>query len=175
MTTGIFRNIAGRPRIRITGACFQKGTAVTTDINWNSPGNGFERKNPGVDLGLLVLRVGVAAFMMFAHGADKLVNFGDKVATFPDPLGLGATASLILAVFAEFFCSLAIGFGFLTRLATIPPIITMLVAALVVHGADPFPNKELALIYFVSYLVILIAGPGRLSIDRMVLKRNREA
>lgn len=110
--------------------------------------------------------------MMFAHGADKLVNFGDTVTQFPDPLGLGATASLVLVVFAEFFCSIAIGFGFLTRLASIPPIITMLIAALVIHAPDPWPRKELAVAYLLIYLVILISGPGKYSIDRRIFQKN---
>jgi len=110
--------------------------------------------------------------MMFAHGADKLVNFGDNVLQFPNPLGLGATASLVLVVFAEFFCSIAIGFGFLTRLATIPPIITMLIAAFVVHAPDPWPRKELAVVYLLLYIVILIAGPGKHSIDQRIFQKN---
>ena len=144
-------------------------------IGHSRAGTNSLKNNKYSDIGLLTLRVGVAAFMMFAHGADKLVNFSANVAHFPDPLGFGATLSLVLAVFAEFFCSLAIGFGFLTRIATIPPIITMLVAAFVVHGADPWSKQELALVYFLAYLTILIAGPGRCSIDRLVLRKNGDS
>ncbi|UCD65201.1 MAG: DoxX family protein [Candidatus Zixiibacteriota bacterium] len=110
--------------------------------------------------------------MLFGHGADKLVNFGEKALQFPDPLGLGATASLALVVLAEFFCSLAIGFGFLTRLATVPPIITMLVAAFIVHADDGWASQERALLFFFIYLTILIAGPGRFSIDRMIFRKG---
>jgi len=133
---------------------------------------GIGQKNGRADIGLLILRIGVAALMMFAHGADKFVNFSDTAAQFPDPIGLGATFSLVLVVFAEFFCSIAIGFGFLTRLATIPPIITMLIAALIIHAPDPWPRKELAVAYLLIYLVILIAGPGKHSIDRRIFQKN---
>lgn len=136
---------------------------------------GAGQKNGRADIGLLVLRVGVAALMMFAHGADKLVNFGDKVLQFPDPLGLGATVSLVLVVFAEFFCSIAIGFGFLARLATIPPIVTMLIAAFVVHAPDPWPRKELAVAYLLIYIVILIAGPGKHSIDQRIFSKDGDS
>ena len=110
--------------------------------------------------------------MLFGHGADKLVNFADKVTQFPDPLGFGATASLVLAIFAEFFCSLALMFGFLTRLATIPLLFTMLVAAFVVHGGDPWASQERTLLFFLAYLTILIAGPGRFSIDRVIFHKS---
>ncbi|MEW6411230.1 MAG: DoxX family protein [Candidatus Zixiibacteriota bacterium] len=136
--------------------------------SWNANGAGGNgQRNIRTDIGLLVLRIGVSAFMLFAHGADKLVNFSKYAAQFPDPLGLGSTVTLILAVFAEFFCSLAIGFGFLTRLAAIPPAITMLVAAFIIHSADPWAKQEFALLYFIVYLTILVAGPGYYSIDRL--------
>ncbi len=139
---------------------------------WKYPSAGLGTKNGHADIGLLVLRVSVSAFMAFGHGAEKLVNFGERAINFPDPLGIGPVASLVLVVFAEFFCSLAVAFGFLTRLATIPLIINMLVAAFVIHGNDPWARQEFALMYFLIYLGILIAGPGRYSIDRMVFRKN---
>jgi putative oxidoreductase len=151
-----------------------KGVVLSRRIHWRGTGTNSAQKNEYPDICLLTLRVGLAAFMMFGHGADKLVSFGDKVAAFPDPLGFGATTSLILVVFAEFFCSLAIAFGFLTRLATIPPIITMLVAAFIIHAADPWANQELAFLYLLLYVTVLFAGPGRFSIDRMVFRANGE-
>lgn len=145
---------------------------MTRRTSWKRSTIGLEDTDHRVDIGLLVLRVGVSSFMLFGHGAEKLVNFGQRAASFPDPLGVGSTASLVLVVFAEFFCSLAIAFGFLTRLAAIPLIINMLVAALVIHAGDPWAKQEFALMYFLIYLGILIAGPGRCSIDRMVLRAN---
>ena len=145
---------------------------MSSRINWKRSGNFSEQQNGRADIGLLILRVSVAALMLFGHGADKLVNFGDIVLNFPDPLGIGSVLTLGLAVFAEFFCSLAIGFGILTRLATIPPMITMLVAAFVVNADGPWARQELAFVYFLVYLVILIAGPGKYSIDRKVVQRN---
>ena len=41
----------------------------------------------------------------------------------------------------------------------------MLVAAFIIHGADPLGDKEHALLFGVGYLVIMILGPGRISID----------
>jgi putative oxidoreductase len=84
---------------------------------------------------------------------------------FADPFGLGVTLSLFLVVFAEFFCSILIGFGIGTRLATLPLIITMFVAAFIAHGPDPFGKKELALLYLVIYIFLLVAGSGKYSVD----------
>ena len=111
--------------------------------------------------------------MLFGHGWGKLAGFGEFAPQFADPFGLGPTATLALAVFAEFFCSLAIIFGIFTRLSTIPLIITMLTAVFIIHGADPFQKQELGLIYLMAYLAIFIAGPGRYSLDAMITGKKR--
>jgi len=116
------------------------------------------------DIGLAILRIG-AAMMMLVHGYGKLqmlIN-GDE---FANPIGLGATPSLFLTVVGEFVCPILIIIGLKTRLATIPTIITMAVAAFVVHGADPFQKKELAIIYLLIFTVIALVGPGKFSIDK---------
>ncbi|REG91994.1 DoxX family protein [Algoriphagus antarcticus] len=117
------------------------------------------------DIGLLILRVGAGA-MILTHGFPKLMRFFvDEPIKFMDFMGLGSVISLSLAVFAEFVCAILIMIGFKTRLATIPLVITMLTAALVVHAADPFGRKELPLLYFLVFLSILIFGAGKFSID----------
>ncbi|QCX00017.1 DoxX family protein [Aggregatimonas sangjinii] len=116
------------------------------------------------DIGLAILRVGISA-MMLVHGYGKLqmlIN-GEE---FGNPIGIGATPSLFLTVIGEFVCPLLIIIGLKTRLAAIPAAITMAVAAFIVHGADPFQKKELALLYFVVFVVIALTGPGKFSIDK---------
>ena len=119
-----------------------------------------------IDWGLLALRVGFGALMIFGHGWGKLAHFGDYAAKFADPLRVGVTTSLALTVFAEFFCSLAVALGLFTRLAAMPLIVTMLVAAFVINADAPWGDKELAVLYLVPYITLLFAGPGRISLDR---------
>jgi putative oxidoreductase len=121
-----------------------------------------------IDLVLLIVRISIASLML-VHGIPKLINLvsGDPI-IFPDVLGMGPELSLTLAVFAEVFCSILILVGFGTRLAAIPLSITMLVAALLIHSSDPFSVKELSLHYLLVYVVLLIMGSGRFSIDRLL-------
>ena len=119
-------------------------------------------------LGLLVLRIVVSA-MMLTHGLNKLSNFSTVSPNF-DPIGIGGPLSLSLVIFAEVFCSIALILGLFTRLATIPLIVAMCVAALVFHAGHPFVAKELSLLYLTFYVVILLIGPGRYSIDRLLWK-----
>lgn len=133
--------------------------------------------NPGsyaknIDLSLLILRIAGGALML-THGIGKIAPlFGSDPIQFPDPIGLGATTSLALTVFAEVLCAALLILGLATRFAAIPLLITMLVAVFVVHIADPFANQELPLLYASIYLVILIAGAGKFSIDNMVFNKQ---
>lgn len=124
--------------------------------------NKSEMKN---DLSLLMIRVFIGGMMLFSHGLPKLMSYSEKANMFPDPIGVGPQMSLVLAIFAEFFCSIAIILGLFTRLATLPLITTMLVAVVIVHGADPWMKKEFGLLYLIFFLVLLISGPGRWSVD----------
>ncbi len=56
--------------------------------------------------------------------------------------------------------------GFKTRLAAIPVIITMAVAAFIVHAADPLGTKEMAILYLIAFTVIALLGAGKYSVDR---------
>ena len=127
-----------------------------------------------IDLALLVLRIWFGLEMAFAHGLPKLMKIVNGDFQFADPIGVGPTLSLVLAVFAEFVCGILIALGFFTRLATIPYLITMLVAAFIVHLDDGWGKIAVPLHYAVAAIVLLIAGPGRLSLDhRMFVEKIR--
>ena len=116
--------------------------------------------------GLLVLRVGLSALML-THGIPKLMNLFQGDMSFGDPLGIGSTLSFILVVFAEAICPILIILGLRTRLAAIPVIITMAVAAFIVHGDDPFSSMEKALIYLVGFTAIALMGGGKYTIKQL--------
>lgn len=124
---------------------------------------------------ILLVRIMVAVFML-THGWPKLNKFlaGGEI-QFGDPIGIGAAPSLVLAVFAEFLCSIFIGLGLGTRLAAIPLIVTMAVAAFISHGADPFGRKELALMYLLVYIFLFVTGSGKFSIDYFLMRKNRNS
>ncbi|MBT8272713.1 MAG: DoxX family protein [Bacteroidia bacterium] len=117
------------------------------------------------DLGLLILRVG-ASLMMLTHGIGKVQDLFTNPTDFADPIGLGATISLVLTVIGEFVAPIFIIIGYKTKIAAIPTLITMLVAAFVYHYNDPFDSKEKAMLYALCFLVIAITGPGKYAIDK---------
>jgi putative oxidoreductase len=124
-----------------------------------------------INFGLLFLRVTSGIFML-THGVGKLTKLieGGTI-KFANPIGIGPEASLVLAVFAEFFCSIFIILGIATRISAIPLIITMLVAGFISHAGDPFAVKEKAFLFFVIFVFIAIAGAGKYSIDNFIYKK----
>ncbi len=119
------------------------------------------------DIALLMIRLGFGGMMLFSHGLPKLLNFSEKSATFFDPIGLGSPVALSLAIFAEVFCSAGVMLGVMTRWAAIPLVITMLVAAGLVHADDPWSKKEFPLLFAMAFSALMVSGGGALSIDRM--------
>jgi putative oxidoreductase len=105
--------------------------------------------------------------MFFLHGLDKMMNFSQLSLNYPSVFGLGSYTTLMVAVFCEFCCSLFLIAGLLTRIITIPMIISMAVAFFDVHDAM-MPEGELSLIYLVAFFILFLVGPGRFSIDYLL-------
>jgi putative oxidoreductase len=121
------------------------------------------------EIGLLILRVGLGGLML-THGWGKLQKLVAGDVSFANPIGIGEVPSLILAVVAEFLCAVLVILGVKTRWTAIPLVITMAVAAFVVHAGDPFGRKELALLYLVGFLGLVFTGGGTLSVDGVLAK-----
>ncbi len=128
--------------------------------------------NSATDWASLVLRV-TLGLLMLNHGYPKLMNLisGEEI-KFADPILIGMSASLALAVFAEFFCSILIVLGLWTRLALIPLMVTMIIVVSIIHVNDPIAKKELALLYLLPYIALFLLGSGRFSMDAF-LNKNR--
>lgn len=117
----------------------------------------------GFSLFLLAMRV-LFGILLLSHGLAKLFDFQQMLFSFPDPLGVGSQFSLLLVIFAELCCSVAVIIGLLYRLALIPMIVTMAVAFFAVHQGH-LAGGELALSNLIIYLLLFAAGPGRYSAD----------
>lgn len=117
------------------------------------------------DIGLALLRIAPST-MMLTHGIPKFQKIINGNFEFGDPLGIGAAPSLFLAVIGEVICPILIIIGFKTRWMAVPPAITMAVAFFVHHAADDFGTKEKAFLYLAFFMVIILLGPGRYSMDR---------
>lgn len=104
--------------------------------------------------------------MVALHGWGKLTRFPEVVADFPDPLGWGRHATLVITIIVELLCGILLMAGILTRLMAGILMGFMLAILFQVHGGDlAKPGAELALIYALGFGVPLLAGGGRFSAD----------
>ncbi|WP_419867853.1 DoxX family protein [Chryseobacterium sp. CT-SW4] len=125
------------------------------------------------DIIILAVRLFIG-FAMLSHGFPKLQMLleGGEI-KFMDFLGMGPKVSLILTVFAEFVCSIFLILGLFTRISLGILIFTMVIAAFVAHGADPFEKKEMSLLYLSVYLLLMAFGAGKIAVDHLIEKRRR--
>lgn len=124
------------------------------------------------DWGLLVLRVFAGLALALAHGIGKIppsAGFVEGVAGmgFPAPLAFAWAAGL-----AESAGGLLLALGLFTRPAAFFILVNMLVASFLMQAGDPFLERELALLYAFVALFYMLAGPGRLSVDRLRAGRS---
>lgn len=125
-----------------------------------------------VDWLLLALRI-VFGGLLLIHGVQKILSYDSLATTFPDPIGLGSRLSLQLAIFAEALCSLAVISGLFFRLAIIPILVTMCVAAFFALKGAPWVQRELPVSYLIVFVILWIAGPGRFSIDSVIVNLGK--
>jgi len=119
-----------------------------------------------IDLGLLVLRVGLAA-MLLNHGIPKFLEFlGGNMAVAGDPIGIGGLITTLLVILAEIIAPVLIIIGLKTRMAALLVMVLMAMAVFVVHADDPFGVKEKALLYLVGFTAIALMGAGKISVDK---------
>ena len=123
------------------------------------------------DLGLLILRVGIGAFLM-THGVPKLLA-GPKMWE-----GLGGSMGMFgihflptfwgfMAAAAEGIGGLLLVLGLFFRPATLLVLFTMFVAAYShLSKGDPLSKAELSIVFGIAALSLFIMGPGRYSIDK---------
>jgi putative oxidoreductase len=114
-----------------------------------------------------LMRITFGGLMLVDHGFQKLTKYPSLQSKFSDPFQIGSDWSLILVIFAEVFCSMLIIAGLFTRLAAIPLVIAMGIAFFIAHNHDVKEGEKAAL-FLVGFLAILLVGPGRASLDRMM-------
>ncbi len=139
-----------------------------------------------VDTGLLIIRILIGASMAFLHGYGKLTGGPEmwaKVGGAMSNFGITFAPAFwgFLAMFAEFFCSLAIMLGIFFRPAAALLIITMIVAA-VNHLSLPADNPRggisgasHALEFMAVYIGLFLTGPGKYRLSALWKRSDKNA
>jgi len=128
------------------------------------------------DISLLILRVTTGLLMFFGHGLNKLTagtaRWEKLGHAFTDLIGLDSFHIFFgfLASLSESIGALLVAFGLVTRFSSFFLFFTMAIASLKHLLKDDF--SELALIYALICLVIMISGSGKYSLDYYLFKKN---
>ena len=125
----------------------------------------------GVEVALLLVRLVVGIAFMY-HGYGKIQH----PMTWMGPQSTYPGIFQALSAISEFIGGAALALGLLTRIAAFGIICNMSVAVHLhmVKLGDPFVNAtgggsyELALVYLVIGVLFLFAGPGRISLDKLI-------
>lgn len=119
-----------------------------------------------VDFGLLILRLVSGGAMFWLHGKDKFTAWSKLKLKFSDII-VNSEISLGLTIFAELVCAGLLILGLFGRFAALILAITMGVAFFKVHKMklSGEGSGELALLYLMAYVALVLAGPGKFSVD----------
>ncbi len=119
------------------------------------------------DLARLLLRIWAAGMIVYLHGWMKIGMLSAETVQFYDPFGLGPRVSVGMAVTSEVICALLLVIGLATRWAALVLVLSLTTTFVVAHGArlSGQGSGELPFLYLGCFLVILLIGPGRYSVD----------
>lgn len=137
-------------------------------------------------LGLAALRMMIGLMMLIGHGIPKIKNYATLKDFFyvPDffPLNqMTPAVSLMACIGAEVAAAALLVVGLATRPAAFVLGFCMVVAAFGVMGASPWfqssptlvETKEIALLYLVPMLAIILSGAGGYSLDAALHTDNK--
>lgn len=143
--------------------------------------------NPRLDVGLLILRIGLGSILLI-YGCQKMLGlFGGHgyAATISAFTGMGIPAALVhLSIAAEFFGSLGLILGFLTPVAAFGVMCNMAVATFMNARRDGAlaaafqgdPAKMSSVFFptalFFMALTLLILGGGRYTLDAKFFRKK---
>lgn len=137
----------------------------------------FLSVNPyGIDM-LSIIRA-FAGVLILLHGKvvfDSQIMNG-MAESMSKEMGMPFPALMAyLAKGSEFFGGLLFALGFLTRVVSIPLIITMVVAAFVAHHGQITGDGEHAFLFLLIFAAFFLIGSGKWSVDYLLksLKKKK--
>lgn len=125
------------------------------------------------DLSMLLFRIVISLQLMIAHGLKKIGAGVAEAEKVPNPLQLPEIFNQYFAIAANLFFPVLVIVGLLTRLAVLPVLAVTLTGYFVVHWNDSLLEKDMPFMYSVVFLLLLLIGPGKYSLDYLINKKLR--
>lgn len=127
------------------------------------------------DASLLLVRL-ILAYGFYEPAMSKIKGI-NSVAEWFSSLGIPAPMlNAYLSAGTEIVGVVLLPLGFLSRIISIPLMITMVVAIITVHWSNGFPagenGFEIPLYYIIMLFILMTFGAGKYSIDHLLFKKK---
>ncbi|MDB5200865.1 MAG: DoxX family protein [Ferruginibacter sp.] len=124
------------------------------------------------NIGMLFFRIAVCLEMILVHGLKKLGISATEAEKIPNPLHLPEFFNDGFAMSANILFPFLVLIGLYTRLATIPTLAVTLTGYFVLHWNDAALVRDTPFMYSAAFLLILLLGPGKYSVDNYISKND---
>lgn len=131
-------------------------------------------KDVPLNFTLLLLRIVVGGQIAWLHGWDKFQHFSARVASYPDPLGIGHRHALTFAIASELVGGVLLALGLASRPAALLICASLGLTLFTGYTNMPWSMREMWFLYAVCTLAVLFLGAGRFALDTLVWKRFRK-
>lgn len=131
-----------------------------------------------IDIGLLVLRIGLGAMFVFHHGLPKVLGGPErweKIGAAAGNFGIHFAPMFwgFMAMVAEFGGGVCLMLGLLFRPSAALLVINMIVAAAShIARGEGLPGADHAIEVGIVFLALAFIGPGKYSLDRCIRSRR---
>jgi len=121
-----------------------------------------------VSVGLLFLRLIGGTLLILGRYWTWSAAINDRGIRFDAPFGAGGEFSWFLTLFSECLCTILVMLGVFTKFTAVPPLVVMVLSALVLPGGTAWSVRELYFLYALPFFVLTFTGPGDYSVDGRV-------
>jgi putative oxidoreductase len=124
-------------------------------------------------LTMFLFRVIVSLELIIVHGLKKTGIGASEAELIPNPLHISQHLNEYFVIGVNLIAPVFIIIGLLTRLAIIPVLAVILTGLFVLPWNDALLVNDVPFIYSAVFLLILILGPGKYSIDYFINKSQQ--
>lgn len=114
---------------------------------------------------LFGFRILLVVELFRVHGMRKFTGNGGAPEVVPNPLHLPQKLNNLVATFSDTVVPVLVILGIGTRLAVLPTIGVTAIGYFIVHRNDSITVRDVPYIYTICFLLLLLTGPGSISLD----------
>jgi putative oxidoreductase len=126
------------------------------------------------EYGVIFIRL-IVGFHLIYGTQDNVFSYArmEEFADFLSARGMPFPLfSAFLSAYSQFICGVLFIVGLATRYAAVVMIINFIAALIIAHIGDTYPNMFPALMMLAAACFFLLHGPGKLSVDSILQRRE---